>query len=156
MFTLTYKEINGDLIGALTQLRTTPMPTKTAYTVGKIIAKVDQVMKLARDEHKELLTRFVHLDAQGNIKTFPPEIARTPDGLEMKTPKGEAMMTQGESYRFLSPEMEKEYKQTMEKFLSTQVTIDQQKVSIYALGNAEISPSEIDALDPILTTLAMA
>lgn len=105
--------------------------TREGYNVAKIYGRVMEEFKLMAKLEIDLLKQYCQLDEKGNVVAGP-------------------------SGHFLPLEGTKaEFEPKWEEFLKNEVEIDRPKIQLQALQNAQLSPLELEALEPLINGLQL-
>lgn len=136
MIKLTYRDMNNyafvNAVNNLAEHR--GFDTKTAYNIGKIKAFIDRGTRQGRELFTENLKKYADLNEDGSIKYADPNDPRS-----FNIPK----------------EKEADFRRTNEEFLDSYYEIPRFKISVSKLEGAGLSPSDLIALEPILTDLEL-
>jgi hypothetical protein len=136
MIKLSYREMNNyEFVNALRSLAEhRGFDTKTAYNIGKIKAAFDRGVEKGRETYAAILKKFADLNEDGSLKLANPNDPRSFNIAEEK--KGD-------------------FKKASEEFMGSDYEIPRFKISVSKLEGAGLSPSDLIALEPILTDLEM-
>jgi hypothetical protein len=142
MISVTYKQLrhintNATLVQKLIH---TPMPTKLAYNMQKLLDKLSEAGQLVAKEYtsfyNECKQTFAAVDA---------------DGKPVSTEDGQAFK--------VAPEHEEAYKKAGEEFEARVIKIDRYPLAIHQLVEAEtlqLSVSELTILEPLVVDVSGA
>jgi hypothetical protein len=151
MFKISYKDVNGPLPGALSEIRQMQFNAKVSYTISKICEKVEQAMKKGRDGYQEILKKYVELDEKGAVKPVPPEAALDPNGKPLLDPKGNPLMTPGAPFKYKDESQKSVCQKEVETWLeNTFIEVPTRKLTLDDFGQALISPECLEVLEPVL------
>lgn len=132
MITLSYKQLNSESFNqALGQLahQTGFSNFQASYNVAKLTRQFHEELKIAREEYSKWTDAFVVKGEDGK-----PLMSEKPHPLcPWKIAEGK----------------EEEFEKKMNEFLSHQITLKARPLHIHDLGNIQLSPQQVLALEPI-------
>lgn len=106
---------------------------KAAYNVGKIVRRIDREMNVARETHQKMLEVYGERDDKGNFV------------MEGEGPTAQVKV---------QADKEKEYKEKLDSFLAGEVEIDCAPVALDAMSECNLTPLELNSLEPIFVVSA--
>jgi hypothetical protein len=125
-------EVNLGLINALEEVGKVEMDAALSYNASRIKRKAGIIFKENQDKLKEKLLEAVLKDEKG-IPQFNTNEA------------GQIV-----SYKFTSPEAEKEFNDFEQSFLIEEVEIKSYPITLDSLSGGKIAPNTLENLEPVL------
>lgn len=127
---LTNKQLDQGIYQIVDQIyKTCKLSPKQSYSVMLMHRKLEKAMKDAKEMFLKILKEHVELDEEGNILPANDENKQV-----WKFKEG----------------MEEAYAKAMEEFMTIELEIDREPLDLDSLGNASLTPKELEILEPIL------
>ena len=128
MIEIRYADINDTkFISTLKKIGDQPLPVKTAFTVKRILDKIGEELKVASKEYRQILQDNAELEEDGTVKKYEDLM----QGFKIKEECRDKFMTDFSTW------------------LNKSFQVDQMKLTIEQLGEAELSAGDLNVAEAI-------
>ena len=148
MITLTYKDINStDFISTMRQLSGVKgLGIKTAYTIAKVMVKMEQEMKVAGELYTKLIKKYAKLDDKGEL------IPQTKT-LSEKDQADKQVPIPG-TFQIL-PNQEEAFVKEADEFMAISFQLGYNAIPLVELEGSGLSAMQLHIISPIINPLEL-